>query len=292
MPDDGLELSEETDKSSGDSVINYVIVAVLFTVAGAMLAMLFLNNGISENSVRDIVSEMSVDEEELREIVGDLVIDEAELQIIIQAVLQETGAGADSVLVDRPTPVPAAPVANDELVDDDPYFGPEDAPIVIVEFSDFLCPYCSRHSLETMPTIGENYPDLVRYVFRDFHGIGGDRSVQAAIAAECADDQGKYWEYHAMLFNNQSSVSAGDMDALRTLLITYANVLELDLTAFTTCLEDQVYLNDVNDDHFAAQRGGVSGVPTFFINGTMFVGAQPYQNFADFIDSELRRLGY
>jgi protein-disulfide isomerase len=175
----------------------------------------------------------------------------------------------------------------EDLTDDDPYWGPEDAPVTIVEFSDYLCPYCGRHNAQTIPLLQENYGDRVRYVYRDFPGVGGDRAYDTAMAAQCAGDQGYYWEYHALLFGDQTALSAGDKDALRTLLISYAESLDLDVDQFTGCFDDQDYLTDVNLDRAAGQRNGVSGTPTFFINGQILVGAQAYSTFASIIDEEL-----
>src|SRR5690606_35254580 len=99
----------------------------------------------------------------------------------------------------QPTPTPPPAVLDNVSADDDPAIGPEDAPVVIVEFSDFRCPYCKRFRDETLPVLLEEYGDQIRVVYRDFPVVGGE---VAAIAAECANKQGEFWAYHDALFEN------------------------------------------------------------------------------------------
>ena len=248
-------------------MINYVIAAVLFIMMGAILSMLFMSNTVSEDELRRIVGELAVDENELRAAIAEVAVVDAGNQT------QQTPQTPQRI--------------TEDLSDDDPFWGPEDAAVTIVEFSDFLCPFCGRHAAQTIPLLQETYGDSVRYVYRDFPGVGGDRAYDTAMAAQCAGDQGFYWEYHTMLFENQTALSAGDKAALRTLLISYAESLELDIYLFTGCFDGQDYLTDVNLDRAAGQRSGVSGTPTFFINGQILVGAQAYATFASIIDEEL-----
>ncbi|GAB4513540.1 MAG: hypothetical protein OHK0046_14340 [Anaerolineae bacterium] len=178
----------------------------------------------------------------------------------------------------------------DFMEDDDPFLGPEDAPVVIVEFSDFLCPYCGRHEQQTFPRIMEDYDGLVRYVYRDFPGVGGQNAVDSAIAAECANDQGKFWEYHNLLFGNQSALGV-ELDALNATLISYAEQLELDIEAFTTCIASNEHIADIIQDSSDAQTRGARGTPAFFINGTFVSGAQAYEVFAGIINDKLEEQG-
>jgi protein-disulfide isomerase len=164
-------------------------------------------------------------------------------------------------------------------VGDDPALGPEDAPVVMIEFSDFNCPYCGRFAHETLPLLRENYADQVRFVYRDFP-ILGESSLQAAIAAECAYAQGAFWEYHDVLFENQGNFS-------QPMLIRFAEELGLDVVQFTACQRDEATRDAVIADYAEAQRLGVTGTPTFFINGRRMVGAQPYEVFQRMIDEEL-----
>lgn len=163
--------------------------------------------------------------------------------------------------------------------DDDPYLGPEDAPVTIVEFSDFYCGYCKRFHDETLDALFETYGDQIRYVYRDFPVVGG---VQPALAAECADDQDAFWAYHDELFSEpRSYTSAGSF-------IDLAVKLELDEEEFTKCIGDSAHEDEVNKDLADGQAYGVSGTPTFFINGVRLVGAQPISAFKAIIDKELK----
>jgi protein-disulfide isomerase len=139
-----------------------------------------------------------------------------------------------------------------------------------------------------MPLLMENYDGYIRYVYRDFAGVGGQNAVQAGMAAQCANDQGKFWEYHDYLYQNQQALSTSNVNSV---LISDAGALGLDVATFTECLESNRYLDDVNQDRAVGVQNGVGGTPTFFINGLPVVGAQPYASFASVIDSELARLG-
>lgn len=167
--------------------------------------------------------------------------------------------------------------------DDDPAFGPEDASVVMIEFSDFNCPYCGRFARETMPLLRENYEGRIRFVYRDFP-ILGDSSLQAAIAAECANDQGAFWDFHDLLFENQDSFN-------QEMFVGFAEELELDVDQFTTCQNDSAVRGEVIADYAEAQRLGANGTPTFFINGRRVVGAQPYEVFQGVLDEELASTG-
>lgn len=170
-------------------------------------------------------------------------------------------------------------------VDDDPFQGPEDAPVVVVEFSDFQCPFCQRHFEQTLPLLVEAYGDRVRYVFRDFpiEAIH-PQAPKAAEAAQCASDQGQFWEYHDLLFLNQEAL---DLDDLKT----YADYLGLDSGSFNQCLDSGKYTQEVADDISEGLSYGVNGTPTFFINGRTVLGAQPFSVFQEIIDAELAESG-
>lgn len=176
----------------------------------------------------------------------------------------------------------------DYLADDDPYIGPEDAPVVMVEFSDFLCGFCGRHFQQTLQPLLERYEGHIRYVYRDFPVIGGETSYRAALAAECAADQGEFWEYHNLLFDNQSALSQGDT---RGTLVGFAQNLGLDMDAFSTCYDSEQHQQDIRLDLLDAQSIGASGTPAFYINGRFVSGAQGFDTFAAIIDNELSRAG-
>ena len=160
------------------------------------------------------------------------------------------------------------------LADDDPFLGEDDAAVTIVEFSDFQCPFCKRFHEQTLDQIKTNYIDTgkVKFVYRDFP-LGFHPFAQAAgEAGECAKEQGKFWEYHDKIFQNQASLSN---DGLKQ----WAADIDLDTDKFNGCLDSGKYKQEVQKDFSDGQKLGVSGTPTFFVNGVKLVGAQPYSAF-------------
>jgi protein-disulfide isomerase len=162
-----------------------------------------------------------------------------------------------------------------------PVRGGKDAPVSIVEFSDFQCPYCIRVA-PTLERLRATYGDKIKIAFRDFPLPSHALAPKAAEAAACAGEQGKFWEMHDRLF-----AANGKLDVPE--LKTYAGDLGLAAEAFAACLDGGKQAADWKADVAAGQRYGVTGTPAFFINGRMFVGAQPYDNFAAVIDDELAR---
>jgi protein-disulfide isomerase len=166
----------------------------------------------------------------------------------------------------------------------DPSRGPADAPVTIVEFSDFQCPYCSR-AIETIKKIEESYAGKVRLVYRDYPLVQiHPNAARAAEAAACANDQGKFWAMHDVLFAHQDKLEAADLKK-------NAADLGLDTAAFDQCLDSGRHAEGWRKDTADAERYGVSSTPAFFINGRLVVGAQPYEAFAQVIDDELARAG-
>jgi len=183
------------------------------------------------------------------------------------------------------TPVRVAGVS----VDDDPSVGSEDAPVTIVEFGDFQCPFCRRFFENTLPELKKRYVDSgkVRFVYRDFPIRGMHKYAQkAAEAAECADEQGKFWEYHDLLFERQAAWSTGNAT---TLFNDYASELGLNPDKFKECLDSDRYEAEVEKDLQDGIRYGVGGTPTFYINGLKVVGARPLDDFIRVIESELSK---
>jgi protein-disulfide isomerase len=180
----------------------------------------------------------------------------------------------------QPSPTPGVVEVSP---DDDPAIGPADAPVLIVEFSDFQCSFCGRFARETLGQILDSYGDRVRFVFRSFPLLSIHPQAQkAAEAAQCANDQGKFWEYHDLLFQNQQAL---DEESLKG----YARQLDLDMAAFTDCLDTERHFTEVQHDLTDGQSYGVTGTPTFFINGRLLRGAQPFSAFQAVIDEELGR---
>lgn len=214
-------------------------------------------------------------------------INAASAQSTYQAALDDAVAAILDALpesggVAQAAPQPSGPDPNrryEASPDDDPYLGPEDAPITIIEFSDFRCPYCGRFAATTFDPLMEQYGDQIRFVYRDFPVLG-DLSFKAAEAAECADEQGAFWPYHDLLFANQQSLT---LDSF----VSFAEQLELDVETFQSCLENETYRDEVLADFNAARDLGATGTPAFFINGRLVSGAQPLQVFQSVIDEEL-----
>jgi protein-disulfide isomerase len=212
---------------------------------------------------------------------------------LVLYITEEDGDGGASTVAQptatvQPTPTPPIVVEN-VSVDDDPTWGSEDAPVTIVEFSEFLCPYCQRFAEQTLPLIQDAYEGEVRYVYRDFI-VHGEPSLKISEAAECADDQGKFWEYHDHLWENYQAVgqqAQTGMEGLVSTLKGYASDLGLDTATFDECLDTDMNSAEVQKDSQDAQTYGVRGTPGFFINGQMVSGAQPFSVFQQVIDAAL-----
>ena len=163
-----------------------------------------------------------------------------------------------------------------------PSRGPAKAPITIVEFADYQCPYCARGA-GTVSALLKRFPGQIRHVFRDYPLGFHERAVPAAMAARCAGEQGKYWEMHDALF---ADVQALDDPALEA----RAAALKLDVKAFNDCRGLEAHAAAVGQDFLAGQKAGVSGTPAYFVNGVLLTGAQPEEAFVEIIEPELERL--
>lgn len=180
---------------------------------------------------------------------------------------------------EEPTTAPAEVTRVSVSADDDPAKGPADAKVTIIEFSDYQCPYCSRGEA-TMKQIEEAYGSDVRIVFRDFPLSFHENAQKSAEAAQCANEQGKYWEYHDKLFANQNALDTASLKS-------YAVELGLDTQKFNSCVDTSKYAEEVKKDINDGKAAGVQGTPAFFINGRLVSGAQPFANFKKIIDEEL-----
>lgn len=167
----------------------------------------------------------------------------------------------------------------DVSVDDDPQIGPDDALVTIVQFAEYQCGYCGK-ARESVDQVMDAYEGKVRMVYRDFPLGFHDRAIPAAVAANCAGEQGKYWEMHNMLMDDQRSLEDSTFER-------YAQKLQLDMNAFASCRSDPAQTAEVNADFEDGQKAGVTGTPAFFINGIMISGAQPFEQFKTIIDREL-----
>jgi protein-disulfide isomerase len=168
-----------------------------------------------------------------------------------------------------------------EIPTDGFYFrGPADAPITIVEFSDYQCPFCRRWHDEVAQALYDSYPNQIRLVYRNLPLTSIHPDAQsAAEAALCAGDQNAYWEFHDKLFS-------GELLGKSTYL-QYAQELNLNITTFEACIDNRTHQAAVEADSEFAVNLGVRSTPTFFINGLAIVGAQPLDVFKQVIDKEL-----
>ncbi|MFH1971948.1 MAG: DsbA family protein [archaeon] len=155
----------------------------------------------------------------------------------------------------------------------------DEAKVTIVEFSDFECPFCSK-AYETVKEVEDLYGEDIKIVFKNFPLGFHENAQKAAEAGECANDQGKFWEMHDKMFENQEAITVEDLKA-------YAEELELDTETFNTCLDSGEKAEEVAKDVAEGTELGVSGTPAFFINGKSLVGAQPLESFQAIIDVEL-----
>lgn len=164
-----------------------------------------------------------------------------------------------------------------------PALGNANAPVTMIEYSDFQCPFCGKFARETEPALIGKYVEdgMLRIEWRDFPYLGQE-SVNAALAARAAQAQDKFWEYHEILYNNQKSTNSGAFSDEN--LIEYARQADLDTEQFEKDLQSDEYVEAVEADFQEGQQRGVTGTPTFFINGERLVGAQPAEVFEEAIE--------
>ena len=180
-------------------------------------------------------------------------------------------------------------------IDDDPMKGDPNAPITIIEFSDYECPFCKRFYENTLPLIEKNYINTgkVNFVYRDFpiQSIHPN-AIPAALAAECADDQNSFWPFHDMIFENKGTWERLEGEKLFNEFGQYAVALGLNLEEFNSCLESNKHLDEIRNDLQDGRNYGVSGTPGFFIgndnSGYIKVsGAKPYPIFEEILEEML-----
>jgi protein-disulfide isomerase len=167
------------------------------------------------------------------------------------------------------------------LTDHDPASGPANAPVTIIEFSDYQCPYCAR-VVPTLKKLQAEYGDKIRIVFKDFPLPNHPQAPKAAEAAHCAGEQGKYWEMHDRMFANQGALLVPQLKET-------AAALGLDSAKFDQCLDSGKYAAIVQEDLEYGSDLGVSSTPSLYVNGRPVIGAQPYDVFKRVIDEELAR---
>jgi protein-disulfide isomerase len=192
---------------------------------------------------------------------------------LIEDGLKQNGAAA----------APAEPAVQNIEIGNAPVMGPKNAPITIVAFSDFECPFCGR-VIPTLKQLEQDYKGKIRVAFKNsplpFHA----NAKPAALAALAANEQGKFWEMHDKLFANQKALDRASLEK-------YAQEIGLNMNQFKAALDSNKFEAQLNADMAESSRVGVNGTPSFFINGRSVVGAQPVDAFKRVIDEELKKKG-
>lgn len=222
-----------------------------------------------------------------RERIGDTPFEEVQPKIVAFMMERKTEeakvAFFSSLRTKHPITDTFSAPRTEVSVDDDAFKGPKDAPITIVEFSDFECPYCSK-AIGVVDEVVKKYEGKVKLVFRDFPLDFHQNAKGAAMAAQCANEKGKFWEMHDAMFKDQSKLDNAS-------LVATAKGLGLDEASFQECLSSNRFMKEVEKDMEDGKRAGVTGTPAFFVNGVMIEGAQPLEEFSKVIDAELARAG-
>ena len=246
------------------------------TTFNSLIISIIIITGIAAFFAGSFVSNLSSEQISQKEL--DNAIAELELKILEKQL---------------PTNQPSIPLKIS--ADNDPIIGNPDAPITIIEFSDFQCPFCARFHIETLPTIMEEYIEKgdVKLVFRDFplQNIHPN-AVPASVAAECANEQGEFKEMHDILFEKQNEWSNLETGYAIELFNQYSEQINLEHEQFTSCLSTAKYVKEIQNDLNDGRMYGITGTPGFFIGNQEigFVelkGAQPFESFKKVIDSQL-----
>jgi len=220
--------------------------------------------------------------------------------VMVSASILFVGGGGNFSLLNAKVPLPTADAGGGDAVvnvddyaklaeSDEPSIGNADAPVTIIEFSDFQCPFCRRFWADTYGQLRKEYIDTgkVRLVFRDYPLPFHEAAMPSALAANCAHEQGKFWQYHDKIFSEQEKQGQGTASYGAAELKTWAQQTGLDMGKFNQCFDGSTYSGEIQNDITAGSASGVSGTPSFVINGELLVGAQPFASFKAIIDSKL-----
>lgn len=178
-------------------------------------------------------------------------------------------------------------------VDDDAVLGKSDAPVTIIEFSDFQCPYCRKFWKEALAQIKKEYIDAgkAKLVFRDYPLSFHPMATPSAEAAECAKEQGKFWEMHDVMFQEQEKLGTVTIKYTSDDLKEWAAKVGVNANQFNDCFDSRKYKTEVEKDAADGAAAGITGTPAIFINGRLIAGAQPFSAFKAIIDDELKKVG-
>ena len=184
------------------------------------------------------------------------------------------------------------PSVEGDFSDDDAFIGDKNAPVTIVEFSEFQCPFCAKFYNDAYQEIKEKYVETgkVKVVFRDFPLNFHKGAYPAALATECVREQGgdeMFFDMHDLLFEDQSIIGGEDLDVINGNLADLAYKVGADLGEYNECVISEKYKDDINGDIADAQRAGVTGTPAFIVNGALISGALPFATFEDAIEEAL-----
>jgi len=267
-------------------------------VSGVLVVLILVNSDFGFSQTNKELSELKREIEALK--AGQIAIQKDLAEIKNLLLQKELQAIKDMFQAKQfPTPAPGqAPPAEPQIVmvsvDGGAVKGDKNAKVTLIEFTDYQCPFCSRHFREVMPQIETDYVKTgkVKYVLRDFpiESIHPN-AFKAAEAANCSGEQAKYWEMHDRLFANQNALAAKELPG-------HAEALGIDVAKFRQCIDSAKYAAKVRKDFADAQKAGATGTPTFFLGLTdskgsevkavkRIVGAQSYSAFKDAIDSLL-----
>lgn len=206
--------------------------------------------------------------------------------VLVSGTLLYTRRAAAPTGSDQPLPtnVKIDITANDHVL------GDAKAKVTVIEFADFRCPFCERFFTQVEASLKKDYVDTgkVRLVFKHYAFLG-QQSVWTAEASECASEQGKFWEYHDWLYQNQAPETNLAYYSKANLVKYAGKISGINTGQFASCLNTDKYSKRVTDDLNLGNSSGVTGTPTFFINGAEIVGAQPYSTFQSSIDSALKK---
>jgi protein-disulfide isomerase len=172
------------------------------------------------------------------------------------------------------------PRINVPLSGHEPVLGPKDAPITIIEFSEFECPYCAKVE-PTVKKLLKEYEGKIKLIFKHFPLEFHQNARYAAELSLCANEQNKFWEIHDWLFANKDKLN--NFEEIKK----QAKELGLDVDVFTSCVKEKKYSHQIDKDMAVAEELGTTATPSFFINGRLLQGAQPYEKFKEIIEQEL-----
>jgi protein-disulfide isomerase len=198
-------------------------------------------------------------------------------------------------------PTPTMQEAMEFLAEGVPFLGTEDAPVIIVEFSDFMCPYCAYFGLETLPLLLEAYPDEIKFAHRDYLNFG-ETSYRVALSAACAAEQDLYWEMRDSYYRAFEGIDLEEFHSLPKdeawfdeflqgyndeMIFEFADAAGVDRDLLAACMDEERYQQQIALDYQLGMQIGIEGIPFFIVNGTLINGAMPYQDFVGVIELAL-----